>query len=131
MEGNYCYKYPRPAVTTDCVVCSVTNHKFEVLLVKRANEPFKDMWALPGGFLEENETLEECACRELEEYACKRLSHCPFGEEKPTCRLCTVHCYKPQMKERMKKVMRYAGPRMLLYHPIAAVRHLWREYFSK
>ena len=38
MEGNYCYKYPRPAVTTDCVVCSVTNHKFEVLLVKRANE---------------------------------------------------------------------------------------------
>ena len=67
MEGNYCYKYPRPAVTTDCVVCSVTNHKFEVLLVKRANEPFKDMWALPGGFLEENETLEGCACRELEE----------------------------------------------------------------
>lgn len=79
---------------------------------------------------EKNKSL--CAaCRELEAYACKRLSHCPFGEEKPTCRLCTVHCYKPQMKERMKKVMRYAGPRMLLYHPIAAVQHLWREYFSK
>lgn len=67
-------------------------------------------------------------CRELLEYAHARLSRCPFGEEKSTCRLCTVHCYKPEMKERMRAVMRYAGPRMLLYHPIAAIRHLWKEY---
>lgn len=69
-------------------------------------------------------------CRELLEYAHARLSRCPFGQEKPTCRLCTVHCYKPEMKERMRAVMRYAGPRMLLYHPIAAIRHLWKEYFA-
>lgn len=67
MEEKYCYKYPRPAVTADCVVFAPTEDKVFVLLVKRANEPFKDEWALPGGFLEENETLEQCASRELKE----------------------------------------------------------------
>lgn len=67
-------------------------------------------------------------CRELLEYAHARLSRCPFGEKKSSCRLCTVHCYKPDMKERMREVMRYTGPRMLLYYPIAAIRHLWREF---
>ena len=71
------------------------------------------------------------ACHELLAYAHIRLSHCRFGEEKPTCRLCPVHCYKPEMKERMRQVMRYAGPRMLIYHPLAAHRHLWREYLDK
>lgn len=55
-------------------------------------------------------------CLELLEYARTRLSRCPFGENKTTCRLCPVHCYKPEMKKRMQEVMRYAGPRMLLYH---------------
>ena len=70
-------------------------------------------------------------CRELLEYAHMRLSRCPFGEKKNTCRLCTIHCYKPEMKERMREVMRYAGPRMLLYHPAAALRHLWKEYLHQ
>ena len=61
-------------------------------------------------------------------YARIRLSRCPFGENKSTCRQCSIHCYKPEMKERMREVMRYAGPRMLLYHPVAALRHLWQEY---
>nr|MBP8870902.1 nitrous oxide-stimulated promoter family protein [Bacteroides sp.] len=67
----------------------------------------------------------------LLEYAHMRLSRCPFGEKKNTCRLCTIHCYKPEMKERMREVMRYAGPRMLLYHPAAALRHLWKEYLHQ
>lgn len=70
-------------------------------------------------------------CRELLDYAHARLSRCPFGEEKTSCRLCTVHCYKPAMKEHMKEVMRYAGPRMLFYHPIAALRHVWIEYIKR
>ena len=69
-------------------------------------------------------------CKELIEYAHTRLSRCPFGEKKSTCRLCTIHCYKPEMKEQMRKVMRFTGPRMLLYHPIAALRHLWQEHFQ-
>lgn len=67
------------------------------------------------------------ACSKLLEYALERLSKCPFGEEKKTCRLCKTHCYNPKMKEHIREVMRYAGPRMMIYHPIIALKHLWRE----
>lgn len=70
-------------------------------------------------------------CRALLEYARMRLDRCPFGNDKSTCRLCTVHCYKPEMKKRMQEIMRYAGPRMMLYHPLAAVRHLMDELCRK
>ena len=63
-------------------------------------------------------------CLELLEYARMRLSRCPFGENKTTCRLCPVHCYKPEMREKIRVVMRFSGPRMLLYHPALAVWHL-------
>jgi hypothetical protein len=63
-------------------------------------------------------------CRELLEYAHCRLDRCPFGADKPTCADCPIHCYKPAMRERVKRVMRYAGPRMLARHPILAVLHL-------
>ncbi len=45
-------------------------------------------------------------------------------EDKPVCSQCRIHCYKPQMKERIGKVMRYAGPKMIYRHPIMAIRHL-------
>lgn len=67
------------------------------------------------------------SCMALLQYAHTRLSRCPFGEKKSTCRRCKVHCYKQEMKQRMREVMRYAGPRMLWHHPFAAIRHLWRE----
>ena len=63
-------------------------------------------------------------CSELLDYATCRLDRCPFGPQKTTCASCPIHCYKPQMRDRVKEVMRYAGPRMLLRHPILAVRHL-------
>lgn len=66
-------------------------------------------------------------CRALIDYAGDRLSRCPFGEDKPTCRLCKVHCYSKDMKRRVCEVMRYAGPRMVLYHPLLAIRHVLRE----
>ena len=67
---------------------------------------------------------ELCAgCRELGSYADERLARCPYGEEKPTCVNCPIHCYRPEMRARMKAVMAYAGPRMLLRHPVLAVRH--------
>lgn len=64
------------------------------------------------------------ACRELLDYASQRLEKCPFGEEKPKCSQCTVHCYKPDMRERVREVMRFAGPRMLTRHPVMAIQHL-------
>lgn len=64
------------------------------------------------------------SCRQLLEYACTRLDHCPFGERKTTCKRCCIHCYKPELRERMREVMRFAGPRMLFYHPLIALKHL-------
>ena len=63
----YTYHYPRAAVTVDCLVYRQKNSAKEILLIQRKNEPFKDMWALPGGFIEMDETLKEAAVRELRE----------------------------------------------------------------
>lgn len=67
-------------------------------------------------------------CRELIDYALQRIDKCPLGAKKTTCRLCTIHCYKPEMKEQVRKVMRYSGPRMMIYAPLEAIKHLWREF---
>lgn len=63
-------------------------------------------------------------CQALLSYALLRLDHCRFGERKPVCKKCPVHCYRPDMRERIRDVMRYAGPRMLLRHPVSSLRHL-------
>lgn len=63
-------------------------------------------------------------CQKLSDYAMARLTHCKFGENKPTCGKCPVHCYKPEMRQRIIEVMRYSGPKMLFSHPLAALRHL-------
>ena len=63
-------------------------------------------------------------CQALRDYAVERLDRCPFQENKSTCANCAVHCYKPEMRQRVRQVMRYAGPRMLLRHPLLAVRHM-------
>lgn len=64
---TYCYDYPRPMVTTDCMVLHGKPENMEILLIKRKNEPFAGMWALPGGFVEMEEDLETAAIRELQE----------------------------------------------------------------
>lgn len=66
-------------------------------------------------------------CGELLAYALQRLGICPFQEQKPACNRCEVHCYSAKQRERVKKVMRYAGPRMLLRHPLLSIRHLLDE----
>jgi len=63
-------------------------------------------------------------CAELYEYAKTRLDKCPFKEKKSTCGKCLVHCYQPPMREKVKKIMKYSGPRMLLHHPILAIHHV-------
>lgn len=63
-------------------------------------------------------------CAELEAYAHARSERCPFMEEKTFCSNCTVHCYRPEIRERIRTVMRYAGPRMLFHHPVMAIRHM-------
>lgn len=63
---EYTYKYPRPAVTADCIVITKESDA-KVLLIQRGDEPYKGCWAFPGGFMNMNETTEQCAIRELEE----------------------------------------------------------------
>lgn len=67
------------------------------------------------------------SCQELLDYAHGRLDRCRYGEGKPTCKTCPVHCYRPEMKARIRMVMCWAGPRMVLYHPVATLKHLLRE----
>ena len=62
-------------------------------------------------------------CRELLDYVKKRLEKCPLKANKPKCSKCPVHCYKPDMRKKIKAVMRYAGPRMLYRHPVLAGKH--------
>jgi len=64
---------------------------------------------------------EECSA--LFDYALRRLDRCVFGDAKPTCANCVVHCYSADMRERVRTVMRWAGPRMIFRHPVLALFH--------
>ena len=64
------------------------------------------------------------ACAELDALAARRTELCPHVATKTSCNKCATHCYPPRQRDQIRAVMRYAGPRMLLHHPVAAVRHL-------
>lgn len=63
-------------------------------------------------------------CAALRDYAFARIDKCPFMETKTFCSNCKVHCYRPEMREKIKKVMRWSGPRMLFHHPALAIAHV-------
>lgn len=62
-------------------------------------------------------------CAALDAYARQRSDKCPFMETKAFCSNCKVHCYQPEMREKIRAVMRFSGPRMIFYHPVTAIRH--------
>lgn len=63
-------------------------------------------------------------CKEVLEYALNRIDHCKYSKDKDFCSNCKIKCYNKNMGERIRKVMRYSGPRMILHNPILAIRHL-------
>ena len=63
-------------------------------------------------------------CAALDSYARQRSDKCPFMETKTFCSNCKVHCYKPDLREKIREVMRFSGPRMIFHHPIMAIRHV-------
>lgn len=71
------------------------------------------------------------ACAQLEQYARERSERCPLMETKTFCSNCRVHCYKPTMRQKIREVMRFSGPRMLLRHPIATISHLMQSLREK
>ena len=62
--------------------------------------------------------------KELIEYSKKRLDNCPYGNKKPSCKRCHKHCYIKEYRENIREVMRYSGPRIILYKPLEFIRHL-------
>ena len=87
IRGTYTYDYPRPALTTDCVLfCRDEEGELSVLLIERGGEPYKGCWAFPGGFLEMDETVRQGAVRELEEETGLVMSP-------DDCRLRELGCY--------------------------------------
>jgi hypothetical protein len=69
-------------------------------------------------------------CEEILEYAHERLDKCPFREGKTICTKCPVHCYRPEMRQKVRIIMRYSGPRMLYKYPVMAIQHFfdgWRK----
>lgn len=86
---------------------------------KRVVDKMIDIYYRKQGTTEEREILRA--------YAMKRLDNCKFGENKSFCSKCPIHCYAPKYKEQIRKVMRYSGPRMMIYHPIMLVRHIVGE----
>ena len=73
-----------------------------------------------------NHAGELCSnCEALMSYSEARLAKCPYGQAKPTCAKCPVHCYKKEPREQMRQVMRYAGPRMPWRHPVQALIHVF------
>jgi len=69
-------------------------------------------------------------CQELLDYAMKRVDKCPYGEDKPVCANCPIHCYQPIQREAVKQVMRYSGPRILLKSPLLTARYMYRKKFK-
>lgn len=70
-------------------------------------------------------------CENLMDYSNRRVDNCPFMETKTFCQSCSVHCYKMDMRLKIKEVMRYSGPRMLIHHPILTIRHMIDEHMDK
>jgi hypothetical protein len=70
-------------------------------------------------------------CEELLSYALKRLDKCIYGDEKPACKHCPVHCYKSVMREKIREIMRWSGPRMIFYRPGAAIIHTLSKPLKK
>jgi hypothetical protein len=81
-----------------------------------AGQHGRSQHAMVGGLCED--------CKALRDYAWQRLQRCPYQEGKTTCAKCPIHCYQPQMRSRIRTVMRYAGPRMLYCHPVMALQHV-------
>ena len=78
-------------------------------------------------YCRKNHGMREGMCRECEqlnEYAIERSDKCPFMENKTFCSNCKVHCYKPEMREKIRQVMRFSGSRMIMYHPLMAIDHV-------
>jgi hypothetical protein len=106
------------------------DHPAGRLLTPRLAREFRTMECMVGIWCADHHARDAgqhrpCTqCREFLDYAARRLEKCPYGEAKPTCAKCPVHCYKRAQREQARVIMRYAGPRMTLRHPWLSLMHV-------
>ena len=103
------------------------------LTTSRLAREWKTMSAMVQIYCRDHHHPETGLCEECQQfldYAHVRLERCRFGEEKPTCAKCPVHCYQKWRREQARVIMRYAGPRMLWEHPLMSLRH-WLDGFRQ
>jgi hypothetical protein len=121
------------SVLTQTILMATNGTSLFAFSSKRLNREWKTMEAMMKIHCRDhhNTTMSLCAeCQGLLNYANVRLDRCRFGEDKPTCAKCPVHCYQKTRREQIRVMMRYAGPRMLWEHPILSLRH-WLDGFRK
>ena len=119
-------------VAAPTVIPSSAKMKNDLVATRLARE-WQTMTAMVRIFCRDRHHPAEglCAqCRQFLDYAGVRLERCRFGVEKPTCAKCPVHCYQRERREQVRVIMRYAGPRMLLEHPLMSLRH-WLDGFRQ
>ncbi len=93
----------------------------------RLAREYRTLQALVACYCADHHSPEGALCSECQDllaYAARRLARCPFQKKKPSCAKCPVHCYAPRQRERVRMIMRYAGPKMLWKHPFLALLHL-------
>lgn len=98
---------------------------------RRLNREKKTIEAMVGMYCRANHHSRGELCRECDallQYAFARIEKCPHGDEKPTCARCTIHCYRKDMRERVRQVMRFSGPRMMFRHPLLTLMHYLDEF---
>lgn len=83
-----------------------------------------DLYCLKHHQINANKFQRCTDCEQFRSYVKHRLDRCPYGENKPSCKQCPIHCYRPQQKVNSQTIMRYSGPKMIVKHPIMAIRHL-------
>lgn len=99
---------------------------------RRLAREWKTVMAMMQIYCRDKHGKNLCAeCQGLANYVHLRLDRCRFGEDKPTCANCPVHCYQRDRREQIKSVMRYAGPKMLWEHPLLSIGHLLDGWFGK
>lgn len=99
--------------------------KTETRRIKREKKTIYEMIRIYCGNLHNTDETLCKECRHVYDYAEKRLICCPLMPDKPVCSNCHIHCYKQDMREKIKKVMRYSGPRITYKHPVLAFMHLY------
>ena len=120
-------------IVPDALAGSVSETRNMTFTDRRLNREWKTMEAMIRIHCRDRHRLGVTLCAECQgllDYATVRLQRCRFGAEKPTCARCPVHCYQRTRREQVKVVMRYAGPRMVLEHPLMSLRH-WLDGFRK